>query len=312
MSKLDNHLEEFEHWAKKSVSETSAKNYTTTVKGFYKNSKRKNVLELDGDDDSIEEISGDIADHVSSRSMKFGLKKYLDWLSLKASSVQSERTAEFLKKKIDKVPIEQSKSDVESKVISGTTLAKVCGEAGETDEELGVMLRMMYETGSRFSGMNRLLWRDVWRTEFSGEQLEDHQVFISKDRSKGKVDGVVEISDRTLKEIQQLENKKDPGKSEQVFFPEMTNPSTYQKAWRFFDMHWPEYSTHFFRHSRLTHLGLEMYEEEGLDYPTIKERLRRYGRHKNSDTTEIYIEIVKNKLAQKNQNMAQYRQVSWE
>ncbi|MFB6209624.1 MAG: tyrosine-type recombinase/integrase [Candidatus Nanohaloarchaea archaeon] len=308
---LDNHLDNFHNWAKKSIEESSADNYKTTVKGFYRNSNRDTPIQLTDNETRIEQVSEDIANHITSRSMKFSLKKYFNWLSLQATSVQKERTASFLKNKINKVPIEESKSDIENKVISAETLAQVTKEADQTDTELGLMLRMMYETGARFSGMNRLLWRDVHRQEFRGEQLEPHQVFISQDRSKGKVDGVVEISDQTLTQLQELENEREADPSQQVFYPEMKNQSTYQKAWRFFDNNWPEYSTHYFRHSRLTHLGLKMHEEENLDYPAIKERLRRYARHKQASTTEIYIEIVKDKLAQKNQDMEKYRSVSW-
>lgn len=309
---LDQNIQQFQKWAEKSVKESSAKNYATTVRGFYRNADREEKIKLNAEDKYIEKISNDIANHITSESMKYGMKKYLDWLSLKAPDIESERTAEFLKKKIDKVPIENTKEDVENKVISADTLTQVCKKAGQKQGELGLMFRMMYETGARFSGMNRLLWRDVERTEFSGEQLKPHQVFISKKRSKGKIDGVVEISDTTLQDLNEIKEERNPGQDEQVFFPDLTNPSTYQKAWRFFDDNWPEYSTHYFRHSRLTHLGLQMYDEENLDYSSIKERLRRYARHKSSDTTEIYIEIVKNKLAQKNNNMEKYRTVDWQ
>lgn len=315
MSELESHLDNFKEWMENSDNKTgekSVENYYTTVRGFYRNTGRKQPIDLTNDSDEyLEELSHDIANHITSRSMKFGLKKYLSWISLQTSSFQAEKTAGFMREKIGRVPLDQDQQDVESKVIAGQTLGSVCRKAEETDNQLGIMLRMMYESASRFSGMNRLLWRDVWRNEFSGEELEAHQVYISKERSKGKVNGVVEISDQTLSDLEKMADERNPDRNEQVFFPEMTNPSTYQKAWRFFDNHYQEYSTHYFRHSRLTHLGMQMHEEEGMEYPEIKEKLRRYARHKNSDTTELYTEIVKDKLAQRNQDMAKYRKVDW-
>lgn len=311
MSQLNNHLEKFQAWVEKNSSQNTAKNYHSTVKGFYTRTRRQKPIKLGSDEQELEKLSNDLIEYVNSKSMLYGLKKYMDWRSLKSHKFEEQRTAQFIKNKLDQIELNPDKRDIETKLISADTLTQVCLDAGKTDEELGLMLRMMYETAARFSGMNRLTWKDVNREEYSGEELKPHQIFISKDRSKGSVNGVVEISDRTLRELKGLQDERDPHRDDQVFFPELTNASTYQKAWRFFDTHWSEYSTHYLRHSRLTHLGLQMHEVEGLDYSNIKERLRRYARHEDSSTTEIYIEIVKNKLAQKNQDMEKYRSVQW-
>jgi integrase len=55
-----------------------------------------------------------------------------------------------------------------------------------------------------------------------------------------------------------------------------------------------EVGTHDFRHSRLVHLGEKMLDD-GHSYPEVRERLQKYGRHHDQDTTEIYIGILKNR-----------------
>jgi integrase len=256
-------------------------------------------------------VVDDLSTHVSSNSMKAGLRKYLGYRGFHATTIEEQRTAQFLREKVGRIDIAESPRDVESKVLPTDTVAQVCRDADEKNRELSLMLRMMYETATRFSGVNNLLWKDVWRDQFSGESLNQHQVLISKDRSKGKVDGVVEVSDHTRQRLQELTDDRDPDADDLVFFPDLKRPSVYTKAWRHFDTYADNIVTHSFRHSRLTHLGLEMYENEGLEYGQIKERLRNYARHTSADTTETYIEIVKEKIRQRSDVMADYRNVKW-
>jgi len=243
--------------------------------------------------------------------MKAGLRKYLEYRGFKATTIEEQRTAQFLREKVGRINIAESPRDVETKVLPADKIGEVCREAEGIDEEFALMLRMMYETAARFSGVNNLLWKDVWRDQYAGEELDAHQVFISRDRSKGKIDGVVEISDHTRHRLQELADERDPGQDDLVFLPDLKRGSTYQKAWRHFEQYADNVVTHSFRHSRLTHLGLEMYDQEELEYGEIKERLREYGRHKSADTTEIYIEIVKKKVRQRSDMMSSYRNVDW-
>lgn len=308
---MQQHIDSFQNWCEKSTSENTAENYATVVQGFYKRIEEDQEISLTEEDQYYERISNAIANKITSNSMKFGLKKYLDWRALKSLSVQAERTAEFLKRKIDRVEIVTDSKDIESKVIAPQLVVKIVDEANEIDEEFGLMLRMMYETGSRFSGMNQLLWKDVFREQWRGETLDDTQVFISKTRSKGKVDGTTRISTATLDQVKQMYQERQADSDDLVFLPEMQRRSVYQKAWRLFDQYPEDTTTHSFRHSRLTHLGLKMYEENGLDYPVVKERLKNYARHAQGETTEDYIDLVKKKIQQKNQDLSKYTTVDW-
>lgn len=306
---VQNHIDDFQEWAANGVSESSAANYASSVKRFYKETGRDQVIQLGKL--NLNRVTEEITEDVTSRSMKFGLKKYFDYLSLKAVDIENERTSDFILRKLTKLDKEPDTSNRENKVISADKVSEICSKAQDKDDEFGLFMRMMYETATRVSGMRWLLWKDVVRDQWRGDDLEPHQIFISKDRSKGKEDGIVEVSDQTLKELNQLQEPRNPDMNDYVFFPDMTRPSVYQKVWRLFKPYPKNTTPHSFRHSRLTHLGLEMHQVEQLEYPVIKERLKDYARHKNSETTEIYIQIVKRKLREKNQNMERYRKVDW-
>jgi len=308
-TQIQEHIQKFQDWAKKGVTDTSADNYSSSVKRFYKETGRIQPIQLGTLE--LERITEEITEDVTSRSMKFGLKKYFDYLSMKSSSVENERTADFVIRKLAKLELEPDTKNRGNKVISANKVSEISDRANNIDAEFGLLIRMMYETGTRVSGMRWLLWKDVLRDQWRGDPLKPHQIFISKNRSKGEVDGIVEVSDRTLEELTRLREERNPDMSDHVFFPKMTRPSVYQKVWRLFKPYPKNTTPHSFRHSRLTHLGLEMHQVEELDYPVIKERLKDYARHKQSETTEIYIEIVKQKLRQENQNMDRYRSVEW-
>lgn len=311
--RVEKHLQRFDDWAKNQtgLSDRSRGNYRSSIKKFYMTSGISPIDPSELDKKKISQISDLLVTSVTSRSMKYGLKKYFDFLTIQASNVEAESNINFLYRKLGKMEFDPEEKDIGNKIMSRERVQVITGKAGEEDWELGLLYRMMYETATRASGMYLLEWRDVERTEWEGDKIGDHQIFISKERSKGETDGLVKISKQTLQDLQELKNLRDekPGRKENVFFPEMTRMSVYQKMWRL--TQGVEESTHWFRHSRLTHLGMYLYEQEGLDYDSIKGKLQRYARHEDSKTTEkFYIDLLKNKIMRKGENMAGY-EVNW-
>lgn len=310
---LEKHLEDFKSWGTNQggSSSGSMKNYSSSVKKFYTTTGLKVIDPEKINQEKASQLTELLTTSISSRSMKYGLKKYFEFLSYLAPTMESQSRINFLEDKLKSMDFNVSERNIQNKVMSAERVGQLVNKAEETDEELELAYRMMYETATRASGMYLLEWRDVHRSEWGGEKLKDHEIFISKNRSKGKEDGVVRISDSTLSDLIQLKRDREemPNRQEKVFFPEMTRESLYQKMWRVTKN--VEESTHWFRHSRLTHLGMQMHQEEDLEYDTIKGRLQRYARHRDSKTTEIYIEIVKKKITRKNSSMEKYRQVEW-
>lgn len=318
--KIEADLDKFQKYMEKEkLKKRTIHKYLEGVRSFYRGSEYITTIKpseiADHEENnripSVKNLSDNISLLVNNRAYAYGLQKYFHYLEKQATDIQGQRNASFLREKIDPGHIVQKESDIESKVVSAGRVKIICAEAEETHPELGLMLRMMYETATRSSGMIQLLWKDFERSSWAGEDLEDHQIFIDSDRSKSKDSGVVEVSDKTLNQVRDLKEKhEDIDKDDRVFFPGMTPASVYDKMWRHFNDTGEE-TTHFFRHSRLTHMGLRMFEEEDMNYPTIRDNLRQYARHKKGETTEVYIDIVKKKVRQKNNDLEKYRKVDW-
>jgi len=313
---IEDHLQKFRNWL--SLAPRSKDNYTARVRSFYHHTGRDTPLNpAELTDLDAELLTDDLVTHISCETDKYALKKYFDWLQQRSPSVDIERTTLFFKNKIDKAEVNPQKRNISEKILS---LAKVQKLTTKTPDRLRsdqhqtrLLLQLMYDTATRISGMLWLEWRDIWRDEWEGQSLEDHELVIHHERSKSKESGVVELSDGTLHRLQIHEERVTPtDPNQKVFFPEMTEQSAYQKIYRNFKTQAeksgvPEASPHWFRHSRLTHLGLQMLDE-GKSYPEIKERLRRYGRHRSGETTEIYIEILKNRKAER---ISKYSTIEW-
>lgn len=310
---LESHLEDVRSWMEGRLdSQRSIDNYMSSIKRFYQETGIEPINPEELGEEDTARLNELLITSTTSRSMKFGLQKYFSYLSHVAPDMESESRIGFLRRKLEDMSFNVEERDIESKVISTDKVGKIVDKASSKEWELGVLYRMMYETATRASGMYLLEWRDVLREEYSGESLEPNELFISKDRSKGKENGVVQVTDTTYNQLMKLRNDRDQdllGTTEKVFYPEMTRESVYKKMYRHTKDIEP--STHWFRHSRLTHLGMKMYEKENLGYDTILGKLQRYARHKDSKTTEIYIDIVKKKVARKDEKMDKYLQESW-
>lgn len=315
-SAIDDHLAKFADWL--SLSQRSQTKYVERVRSFYHHTGRDTPLnpqEFTGLDEAI--LTDDLIQQVSSQTDKYALKKYFDWLQQRSPDPETERTVLFFKNKIDGADINPDERNIDEKVLSipkVKELVRTVPANMRTDQDdARLLLQMMYDTATRISGMLWLEWQDVWRTEWNGRQLADDELVIYADRSKSKESGVVELSADTLQRLDEHEDRINPADATgNVFFSDLTEQSAYQKIYRNFknaaaEIGVPDASPHWFRHSRLTHLGLQMLED-GKSYPEIKERLRQYGRHRSGETTEIYIKIVKERQTA---NVTKYSTVQW-
>ena len=300
------------------LADRSVTNYTSCVKRFYRLTNRRTPIEPSNMDDiSTSRLAEELSESISSQSMKYGMLKYFDWLQQRAPSIESERSLLFFRRKIEKQEPETQSRDIGEKVLSSDKCKEIINtapsEVNDRPQDMRLLLQLMYDTATRISGMMWLEWQDVWREEYAGDPLSDCELLIHQDRSKSETSGIVELDSETADMLHQYEERIGPSDAYQkVFFPDLTERSTYQKVYRCFKAAAkicgvPDASTHWFRHSRLTHLGVGMHKKN-KHYAQIKERLRRYGRHKQAETTEIYISILKQKRAE---NISKYSPISW-
>lgn len=324
---VSEHLKRWKSWAENSdkVGDSSVSNYYSSIRRFYRKSGIEqpidpdNMVESVADEDeensvSMERVSNHLTTDITSRSMKYGVKKYLVFLDADAASIQGRTKVNFLKSTLDRLEFEDNttdKDEVGKKVVPFKRVRTICEEAEEKEDELGLLTKMMYETGTRASGMKLLLWKDVLRKTFRGEKLGKNDVFISSNRSKSKSDRIVNISDSTLSRLKQIYDERDPDPLDRVFYPDLKRDSVYRKVWRFFDREeWGE-TPHYFRHSRLTHLTVSMYEEDDKPLGEVKEEVKDYAGHEQMETTEIYIELAEEKIKAKERTMSNKRDVEW-
>lgn len=313
---IETHLNNFHDWL--SLRPRSKDKYTEHIRSFYHHTGRDTPLNPQTFTDLDKAIlTDDLTQHISCRTDKFALKKYFDWLQLRSPTPEAERTILFFKNKVDGAEISPDERNIDEKVLSVQRVRDLCEQIPanmRTDQqETRLVLQMMYDTATRISGMLWLEWQDVWREEYAGDVLADNELLIHHDRSKSKKSGIVELSDDTVRRLEKHEQQIDPDNPRQrVFYSGIKEASAYQKIYRNFkntakEKGVPDASPHWFRHSRLTHLGLQM-RADGKSYPAIKERLRKYGRHRSGETTEIYIKILKNR---KTESVQKYSTISW-
>lgn len=301
------------------IADSSIRNYRNGVARFYYLSDYIAPIDVDQIPEerkndhlpSMKNVARSLTVNVTSRSMAHALRKYFKFLSKQAMSIEGERNAQFFRGKVEPQRIDQNERDIESKVVSAARVRDIVEAAYERDEELGLMMKTMYETATRASGVINLLWKDFLIDSWAGEDLEPYQIRVHSDRSKSKESGIVEVSDHTLTQLKQIYREREPSAEERIFIPGNKRRSNYQKMERLFDSITGDETSHFFRHSRLTHMGLQMYEEEDLSYPEVKGRLAQYARHASGDTTETYIKLVKKKIRQKSGDLEKYRNFNW-
>mgnify|MGYP006266732861 CR=1 FL=1 len=320
---LTKEIEAFNDWlSEKTDSDKTLEDYTTYVRGFYTQSHertgRKRPLEL-FTDKQVDEAKEEMRIYIGSRATEYGLKKYLSYLS-NTRNTKEGRRAKYLKDEINELGKQKdnrsSLDKVGAKVRSESVIKDVIKYAPDRTnslpaEELKYFLKLMYESAGRVGDVQRLEWRDIDRKGFRGQDLEKTEFVVKSDRSKSAEDGKVRMSESTLQWLQNHREKEDVDDSptDSIFFQNSdTRKQNYRRIRRAVigagvdagiigkrdEATQEDWGTHNFRHSRLTHLGIEMLEddERDLSKPEVKERLRKYGRHKNLEDTEVYIKII--------------------
>lgn len=276
MCQIESDLQEFKENI--DVSSNSLDNYVSSLRKFYSSLDRSTPIEPES---NIDKVSTHLEIFVTSRSMKYALLKYFKFKEDQAESYEGIGKMRFLIKMLKRLEYEDT--EVEDKVLKKSRIDAICNQA---EGELNLLLRVMYETATRVSGVRFMKWKDLDRKEFKGEPLTPTQIHVSSDRSKSKIDGVVEISEDSKDRLEHLREKRCPTQEEYIFFPDIKRDSVYRKIWRHFSQ--PE-TPNYFRHSRLTHLAIEIHKNENIPYELVREKVRKYARHKDSDSTEIYI-----------------------
>jgi integrase len=314
-------LDFYDWFSDKTDSTDTLEDYTAYVKGFYVKTHGRTGIEhpvqLETDQD-LNQVKSQMKRYIGSRATEYGLRKYLDYLQ-DMRGIQETRNAKLLddmlqgvgKKNQNRSRKEKIGAKVRSREKIETIIETAPDHTNTLDEdELELFLRVMYETAGRVGDVQRLLWGDVDRENLHGNELDQNEIVIDAQRSKSKESGSVRLSDETMQRLREHRKKDeiDDGPDQFVFFQDReSKDKNYRRIRRSFRSGGKEagipinsdedFGTHNFRHSRLTHLGRQMLEDEerDLNYSTVRERLRSYGRHKNVDDTEVYIELLKEK-----------------
>jgi len=326
-------LTSFNRWLEKKKKNKTRSDYLTYVAGFYAYSKEEHdrIRVVDFNTEEPEEDSpyenseydrtkDHMMDYIHERSkaVEYGLKAYLDFITKDRVRDQA-REATFLRDEIHgegDTTIERTREDkIGEKVRSKNTVEKVVSYApthtkSMEKDQLSLFLQVMYDTAGRVRDILKLQWRDVDKDRFKDQELGENQIFISADRSKSRNSGIVNLRSDTKKRLEEYRGRKDIDDSpnKQVFFQDREpGPWPTEQGKRYYDrilramktaaykhagLGKKEMGTHDFRHSRLVHYGRAMIDD-GHTYATAKERLQDYGRHDDMETTEIYIEILK-------------------
>jgi len=320
---LKQEIVDFHDWFKdRTDSDKTLEDYTAYVKGFYRSIyKRKGQdqpIEIDSNS-KLSEAETDMKQYVGSRATEYGIRKYLNYLE-DVRGIAETRNAQLLDNMLQgygkREDNRSRKEKIGSKVRSRDKIETIIETAPDhtntlDEDELQLFLRVMYETAGRVGDIQRLLWGDVVQEELHGSELEDQQIVINAQRSKSEESGSVTLSDETFEALMEHRSQDgvDDDPDEFVFFQDRNSRmQNYHRIRRSVRAGGKEagipvendddFGTHNFRHSRLTHLGRQMLEddERDLEYSAVKERLRTYARHKNASDTETYIEILKERF----------------
>ena len=322
---IETHIENFRTWLQSRATDDTARLYTSCLEAFYRNHNLSRPIDPEnptltvkekGENNDTISLNEAIPQFITNSSKKYALNKYFEWLRERTPSAEEEQTIVFLKNKIQSATPSTTQDDIEEKVISPQKVVDIINAVdyvtNSSPWETMLAFQFMYETAARRKEVAEIEWRDILIEELNEVQLSDTEVVIRSERSKSASTGIVEISEETASKLDQHRKDADcPARDDRVFFADMKLSSARQKLYKEFKKAARHANTdaspHWFRHSRLTHLGRGMLQEEH-DYPYVKERLRRYARHESADTTEIYIELLK----QQNQELvSKYSPVSW-
>ena len=320
-------IEDFrEHLETQTDSEDTIKNYISSVKRYYRLNKlrkpinpsrfvyledKEDMRKQEGTDREpdvplhrdYDELFKSLDTTITSRSMKYGVKKYYEYLKSQSSRRLTRLNLSEILEKLGNLEINQEDLN-NNKYLTQGKVKEFIEAAEEKDPEFGTLLQMMYETGARASGMTNIQWRDVEIEQRDGKNLEKTDIFLSKTRTKGKVNGIVYITEETYKQLQLLKEDREPEPKDVVFYPDMTRGSLYNKIWRHFED--TDASPHSFRHTRLIDLGIKLHEHEGLSYESLLGKVSDYARHKKKDTTEIYVDKVKDLIEDESSDVKKY------
>lgn len=318
----------FREWlSEQTNSEKTYHDYLSYVKGMYVKGSADYGIDrpLTLTDEEEFNIADELmSDYIGSQATEYGVRKYLEYL-IEERDYEEKKNARLLKEQLkgkgDKGKSRSRKDKIGSKVRSKAKVRTIYRQAPEhtatlRKDELYLFLRLMYDTAARVGDVQRLKWRD-YDGDYMGKSLKDKpkRMKIEAARSKSEETGVAHLKPKTaelLKEHREFvqnsdDYSDDPGKY--IFFQNRnTRKRNYRRIRRAFraggkDAGIPlegkekdeDFGTHNFRHSRLTHLGRAMLEDDDKDYSysEVRERLRRYARHQDPSTTEVYIEILK-------------------
>lgn len=301
--------------------------YSNRIKNFLEKNDR-NEISIEDLKNSAEKEQDEVIMEIekfasSSQSDSYAMKSYLNYIqSEKTTSRQTRILINSILEVADLSPETSGRSKknsekIKSKIYPKDEISTLIEEApsygGLDEDELRLYLRTMYYTAGRNDDIVRLEWRDVlrekWQNPDTGKRhdLEDEPKFtIHCNRSKSKSTGIVNVPEEVwnnlieLKEQREEEDKFD--EEDYVFFPDVdrVGRKMHQKINYIFrqskkkDLGYRDGgpSPHCFRHSRLTHMGMTMLDE-GDSYEDIRTELARYGRHEDTETTDIYISKVK-------------------
>jgi len=317
----DEILDFFDWFSEKTDSTDTLEDYSAYVKGFYTKTHARTGIEepvqLETDQD-LNQVKSQMKRYIGSRATEYGLRKYLEYLQ-NMRGMQETRHAKLLDDMLQGVGKKNQnrsrKEKIGAKVRSREKVETIIETAPDhtttlDEDELQLFLRVMYETAGRVGDVQRLLWGDVDKENLHGNELDENEIVIDAQRSKSKESGSVRLSDGTLQRLQEHRERDDidDGPDQFVFFQDReSRDKNYRRIRRAFRGAGKEagipvkndtdFGTHNFRHSRLTHLGRQMLEDEerDLDYSTVRERLRSYARHIRAEDTEVYIDLLKEK-----------------
>lgn len=316
----------FNQWLDKKKKNKTRSDYLIYTAGYYQYAyeehSRITPIDLSDGNIALDDIKHEMTEYIRehSKAVEYGLKSYLDYIQEEKGSEEA-RQAMFLRDQISGVgdqTKERTKEDkIGEKVRSRNTVDTVIEKAPEYSrtldaDEFQLFLRLMYDTAGRVRDILKLQWRDVDRDGFKNQSIDEDQIFISAERSKSKNSGIVNLRNRTLELLNAYRDQTnvDTDPTAQVFFqdrdrgpwPTDDDKRYYDRilsamqtaAHRYSGLGKTEIGTHDFRHSRLVHLGAKMLDDSH-SYPEVRERLQKYGRHDDQETTEIYIGILKNR-----------------
>lgn len=228
-SSVSDHVDEWGNRAKNNpdISNSSVSNYKHSVLKFYRTSEFDHPIEPknfniknDTPCGNPKIISRRLSTEITSRSQKYGVKKYLESLYTKKLSFRKRSMLRELIHQIDSMNYADKSISSSERIRNKEILKDICKEIENQNTELGLMSKTMYETASRAVGMKFLLWKDVWKPKYNGRNLSNQEIFIHKHRSKSSESRVVKVSSKLRKELEKNRRREKPRTRGLCFLPE--------------------------------------------------------------------------------------------